>query len=246
MLLKPKNWEKFQHYKDRCPPWIKLHRDLLNDRAFMLLPTASKAIAPLFWLLASESKHKDGTFDASDDELEFRLRFPVKELQIGRKSLIDKGFFLDASSVLADASNLHTNAIPETEREVEREVEKEAYSSSPDKLPTCPTDEIFSLYGKHLPELPEIRVVNDKRKRLVQKFWRFVLTSKRTDGQRRAIDRETGLQWVSGFFERARDNDFVMGRLPKIGNHANWVADIDYLLSEKGISQVIEKTRLAA
>ena len=62
MLLIPKNWAVFQHYKDRCPPWIKLHRDLLNDRTFMCLPLASKAIAPLMWLLASESK--DGTFVA--------------------------------------------------------------------------------------------------------------------------------------------------------------------------------------
>ena len=44
--MKPKNWSHFQHYKDRCPPWIKLHKELLNDRAFMTLPTASKALAP--------------------------------------------------------------------------------------------------------------------------------------------------------------------------------------------------------
>ncbi len=63
MLLQPKNWAVFQHYKDRCPPWIKLHRDLLNDRSYMRLPIASKALAPMLWLLASESK--DGVFDGS-------------------------------------------------------------------------------------------------------------------------------------------------------------------------------------
>ena len=88
MLLQPKNWAVFQHYKDRCPPWIKLHRDLLNDRAFMRLPIASKAIAPMLWLLASESK--DGVFDGSLDELVFRLHITKKEYQDGLKPLIDK------------------------------------------------------------------------------------------------------------------------------------------------------------
>ena len=25
-----KNWHKFQHYKDRNPPWIKLHYEILT------------------------------------------------------------------------------------------------------------------------------------------------------------------------------------------------------------------------
>jgi len=124
MILKPKNWGAFQHYKDRCPPWIKLHRDMLNDRAFAALPIASKALAPLLWLLASESKGNGGEFDASDEELTFRLRFSLKDIQIGRKSLIDKGFFIHASNTPADASNMHTDAIPEKRRE-EEETEKQ-------------------------------------------------------------------------------------------------------------------------
>jgi len=122
MKLRPKNWEVFQHYKDRCPPWIKLHRDILNDRAFMLLPVASKALAPLLWLLASESKAQDGTFDASTDELEFRLRISRKEIEFGRKALIENGFFVDASIVLAGCLQV---AIPETEGEREGETETE-------------------------------------------------------------------------------------------------------------------------
>ena len=121
MLLQPKNWAVFQHYKDRCPPWIKLHRDLLNDRAYMSLPVASKAIAPLLWLLASESK--DGVFDGSTDELVFRLHMTQKEVKDGVKPLIDKGFFTVASGVLADSKQ---DAIPETERETEKEGETDA------------------------------------------------------------------------------------------------------------------------
>jgi len=108
MRLIPKNWAGFQHYKDRCPPWIKLHKSLLDDRAFMSLPLASKALAPLLWLLASESK--DGSFDGSVEELSFRLRLSDKDVSEGIKPLIEKGFFFDASTMQAPASDLHTFA----------------------------------------------------------------------------------------------------------------------------------------
>jgi hypothetical protein len=120
MLLQPKNWSVFQHYKDRCPPWIKLHRDLLNDRAYMRLPIASKAIAPMLWLLASESK--DGVFDGSLDELVFRLHITPKEYQDGVKPLIDNDFFNVVSGVIAECKQV---AIPETEGERETETETE-------------------------------------------------------------------------------------------------------------------------
>jgi hypothetical protein len=128
MLLQPKNWAIFQHYKDRCPPWIKLHRDLLNDRAYMRLPIASKAIAPMLWLLASESK--DGVFDGSLDELVFRLHITPKEYQDGVKPLIDNDFFILVSGVLAERKQV---AIPETETETEGETEtkKKATSVAP-------------------------------------------------------------------------------------------------------------------
>ena len=126
MLLQPKNWAIFQHYKDRCPPWIKLHRDLLNDRAYMRLPIASKAIAPMLWLLASESK--DGVFDGSLDELVFRLHITPKEYQDGVKPLIDNDFFILVSGVLAERKQV---AIPETEGETETETKKKATSVAP-------------------------------------------------------------------------------------------------------------------
>ena len=115
MILRPKNWSEYQHYKDRNPPWIKLHRDLLNDRDFMCLPIASKAIAPLLWLLASEEK--SGDFNANVAELAFRLRMTEKEINDGLNPLISKGFFVDASGVLAECLQV---AIPETETKTKK------------------------------------------------------------------------------------------------------------------------------
>jgi hypothetical protein len=136
MLLKPKNWAHFQHYKDRCPPWIKLHRDLLNNRDFMRLPIASKALAPMLWLLASESK--DGAFDGSLDELVFRLHITEKEYKEGIKPLIDKGFFLSDSELLAESKQ---GAIPE--RETERETETKREKKEQQRGSRLPVDFVY-------------------------------------------------------------------------------------------------------
>lgn len=51
--IRVKNWERFQHYKDRSPPWIKLYNDLLDDYRFTRLQDASKMHLVGIWLLAS-------------------------------------------------------------------------------------------------------------------------------------------------------------------------------------------------
>ena len=170
--MKPKNWSHFQHYKDRCPPWIKLHKELLNDRAYMTLPTASKALAPLLWLLASESK--DGTFDASIDELVFRLRMPESDIKTGLKHLIDKGFFVDDSNVLADR---YQDAIPETEteRESETKTEKSRTATRGSRLPAnwVPNKELAEWSKAERPDLDLRKVLEEFRD-----YWTSVAGSK--------------------------------------------------------------------
>ena len=166
--MKPKNWSHFQHYKDRCPPWIKLHKELLNDRAFMTLPTASKALAPLLWLLASESK--DGTFDASIDELTFRLRMPESDIKTGLKHLIDKGFFVDDGEVLAEC---YQDAIPETETETETKKSRSATRGS--RLPADwkPNAELADWSKAERPDLNLRKVLEEFRD-----YWTSVAGSK--------------------------------------------------------------------
>ncbi|NHZ35338.1 hypothetical protein [Massilia rubra] len=54
IFLTVKNWDTFQHYGKRNPPWIKLHRALLDDYSFCALPDISKAHLMLVWLYASQ------------------------------------------------------------------------------------------------------------------------------------------------------------------------------------------------
>jgi hypothetical protein len=97
--IKPKNWEEFQHYKDRSPPWIKLHKKLLDDYEFHRLPVASRALAPMLWLIASE--YKDGKFELDYDMLTYRLRMSENDLREAMEPLIKSGHFIVDSATLA-------------------------------------------------------------------------------------------------------------------------------------------------
>lgn len=56
--FKVRNYEKFQHYGDRTPPWIKLYNSLLEDYEFSCLQDASKLHLILIWLLASRTNNR--------------------------------------------------------------------------------------------------------------------------------------------------------------------------------------------
>lgn len=135
-------------------------------------------------------------------------------------------------------------AMPNQEQEQEQEQEKTSVASG--DLPTCKTQAMVDLYHEVLPELPAVRLMNDARKKALSKLWRWVLTSAKPDGTRRAHTADEALSWLRDYFDRARDNDFLMGRTGRVGEHANWQCDLDFLLTDKGMKHVIEKTREVA
>ena len=114
--------------------------------------------------------------------------------------------------------------------------------TSPAKLPTCPVEDIVGAYNEILPEMASVKVIDDERKKIIKKRWEWVLTSKKPDGTRRAETADQALAWFNQYFNVARENDFLMGRTPKTGDHQNWKCDIEYLMASKGLKQVMEKT----
>ena len=110
----------------------------------------------------------------------------------------------------------------------------------------CPYQSIVDLYHGKLPELPRVRLMPDGRQRALRKLWGWVLSTTKPNGERRAVTAEQALAWIGEYFARAERNDFLMGRGDRTGTHANWRCDIDFLLTEKGMRHVIEKTEAAA
>lgn len=114
MIYTIRNWREFQHYKDRNPPWIKLHYALLSSQDWVMLNDASRVLAVACMLLASRS---DGQIDGSEAGLAYLQRVAYLNKKPELKPLIDCGF-------LECASNLLSNARPETEVQDLTETEK--------------------------------------------------------------------------------------------------------------------------
>lgn len=55
--LKVRNFDRFQHYKNRRPPWVKLYNNLTDDYDFGCLSNASKYLAIGMLLLASRTEN---------------------------------------------------------------------------------------------------------------------------------------------------------------------------------------------
>jgi hypothetical protein len=133
VVIVPNNWAELQHYKDRSPPWIKLHKKLLDNYEFQCLPVASRALAPMLWLLASE--HAQGQIDAEPQKIGFRLRMSEQEVSDAIAPLIGAKFFSPlenlASKRLARASKpqakVERAARPETETETEIDISFAAF-----------------------------------------------------------------------------------------------------------------------
>lgn len=123
MVIVPNNWLELQHYKDRSPPWIKLHKKLLDNYEYQCLQVASKALAPMLWLIASE--HENGHIDADTKKLSFRLRMTEEELADALKPLIDNGFFSEVGKVASKPqAKRKRDAMPEAEKSREETEER--------------------------------------------------------------------------------------------------------------------------
>jgi DnaA N-terminal domain len=57
-FLAVNGWREFQHYRERRPPWIKLHASILENHAFARLTDRDKGTLPYIWLLASRHDNK--------------------------------------------------------------------------------------------------------------------------------------------------------------------------------------------
>lgn len=77
MAARVKNWKKFQHFKDRKPPWIKLYRDLLDDPDWHELSGDEAKALVMIWLVASEN---DGNLP-DNRKLAFRLRIDERQVE---------------------------------------------------------------------------------------------------------------------------------------------------------------------
>ena len=103
------NWDELQHYKDRSPPWIKLHNDLLESYEFECLPDASKAHLLCIFLLASRTNNK------INPDPKWIARKICANSTVDVAVLVDSGFLVinqPLPSVEQDASTVIAECLP--------------------------------------------------------------------------------------------------------------------------------------
>jgi len=136
--MKIKNWSKFQHFKDRKPPWVKLYRDLLDDIEWHELDPKAAKVLTMLWLIASED---DGNIP-SIKQLAFRLRMPEKETEVCISKL---SHWLEQDDINAISERYQHDSL-ETERETEKETETETKKATVVAKPFEVTDETWDSF----------------------------------------------------------------------------------------------------
>lgn len=222
-LLKIKDWDRFQHYKDRNPPWIKLHASFLTSKAWLCSTAEDRNLAIACMLVAAQNG-TDGTFEPDHDYFKSLLTL---DHYPNFKSLIDNNFLEDASKCYHGASKCYNR---EEERREEKEKRREDSLSStpvdnPPKQDNCPYQKIINLYHEMLPELPVVKILTDQRKRSIKARWKSDIDC---------------LPLWKEYFNIISQSDFLCGRLGTV-NERTWVANLDWLLKPSNFAKVLER-----
>lgn len=253
-------------------PWFRMYAEFATDPKVQSMSEAMQRRLTMLLCL----RCGDVLATLQEDEIACALRLQEQEIAETKALFLRKGFIDDAWNLLnwdkrqfnsdsstersrkhREAKKLAEQSIatlrnvaatpPDTDTDTDTDKEEPNGSvGKADALPRCETQSVVDLYHQTLPELPAVRVMSDARQKAVRSFWKFVLTSKKSDGTKRAETAQQALEWIGGYFDRARHNDFLMGRGSKAPGHEGWQCDFDFLLSEKGKKHVLEKTQVHA
>lgn len=231
--LAVKNWEHYQHYHDRRPPWIKLHQSLLDDHAFLRLSDANRSQMLLIWLIASRHNNRipnDARYIAHAIQCTGKLQL---------KSLIDAGFLYetDEDAPTEPVRKRERGASPVLARdergamlEKEREKETETELAKPTTAPDGASGERF---GKLTASPEEAAVLAHYRKR----------HPRRRPGEKdlRAVRKGLGFGYAPLELCRAID-----GNADDPWHRENRKHDLDYVLRNNGlIDNAIAKAEAA-
>lgn len=150
------SWDKYQHYKDRNPKWIKLHTELLSSRMWVMLDDASRVLAIACMVLAAR---EHGCFDA-DPEFVKRVAFLNSTPDFSQ--LIKYGFLelLNEDGTVASdpLASCYQSASLEKRREEKRRSEKRR-KEYVERLSTPDVDLVVEHYQKFHPQAhPDLKV----------------------------------------------------------------------------------------
>ena len=163
--IRIRNWEKWQTYRrDRGqPPWIKVHRDVMRDPAWVQLTDAQRGQLVALWIIAAD---RDGQIPDCGKLLR-KLCYMEEEPDL---ELFARLGFVERDANMTPTWRQHDAPEAETEAETEtEEKEEEARTREPNRTPTCtgvsatttngvgadPTEAMLDHLAKHAATMPQ-------------------------------------------------------------------------------------------
>lgn len=240
--------------------WIKMRVDLSTSPKVVRIASALRAdrlrvIGGLHavWCLFdvhSEDGLLDGyTLEALDETISFP-GFSAAMVSVGW--LVDDGKSLSAPRFDEHNGQSAKRRAMETERkresrkvsavdadkmrsrEEKRREDKEVNHLVISKLPTCPQQEILSLFAEHLQELPQPRVWDGARAKSLQSRWKWVIEDLERKGK--PSDKQAGLDFFGRMFGYIRNSDFLMGR-----GQGGWTGcNLAWIVKAENFAKIIE------
>jgi hypothetical protein len=120
------NWNKFQHYRDRVPPWIKIWTRLVHDPNWTGLTAARKGLLVSLWLERSLQARAKDEVDTDLRGTWMRIRISSFNASHGLAAKMkDYEALNHAGFITIRASNLRR-----TRARVREETEREELSNS--------------------------------------------------------------------------------------------------------------------
>ena len=110
-----RNWERFQHYKNRRPPWIKYHVSLLDDYELTTLPLPAQLLYDRLLLCAAKT----------ENQIPVDLSWISQTTRLSRAIVKANLEPLLASGFLAWRKHLASTPLAECYSQAEAEAEKE-------------------------------------------------------------------------------------------------------------------------
>lgn len=209
--LRVKNWERFQHYKDRRPPWIKYHVETLDDYELTRLPYVTQLTYDRLLLIAAktdnniphdprwlaEQTHID---DLAVAEAVENLLFAGFLLLVDSKRAASKAIAARKQRASKTQAARKQNAMPETETEVETEAEVEEETNTPDLSVERATKEVYDhwRHARGKTDRRYDRLSPQRRQKIRSRLSEFTV-----DELKQALDNVAFDQWS----ERVKHDD---------------------------------------
>lgn len=112
----------------------------------------------------------------------------------------------------------------DTDTDINTEGEQSPPSGSPEKTPNCPHEALVNLYHEVLPNLREVRVLNDTRRGYLRSLWK----------------QHPDLGWWRRYFHHVSQSGFLCGRVDGRDGKPPFVADLEWITKPSNFAKITE------